>query len=74
MLYLPAVCSGFAQSNLDPPLFGFPAGSPGPYLLSGTPTARSLQWGYLLLRMSIHIQGGGLAMPPLSPHWLTGCD
>ncbi|CAI9534575.1 unnamed protein product, partial [Staurois parvus] len=55
-LYVPAVCSGFAHSSLDPPLFGSPTGSPGSPFLSGAPTASSLLWGHPLLCVSIHTQ------------------
>ncbi|CAI9569888.1 unnamed protein product, partial [Staurois parvus] len=54
-LYLPAVCSGFAQSSPDPPLLRSPAGSPvSSSCLSGAPTASSLLWGHPLLCVSIY--------------------
>ncbi|CAI9540622.1 unnamed protein product, partial [Staurois parvus] len=75
-LYLPAVCSGFAQSSLDPPLLRSPAGSPGPSLLSDAPTASSLLWGHSLLYVSFHTWSHGL-VPPVtgaaccSLHWIV---
>ncbi|CAI9536789.1 unnamed protein product, partial [Staurois parvus] len=60
-LYLPAVCSGFAQSSLHPPLLASQAGSSGSSFLSGAPIASSLLWGHPLLRVSIHTRSCGLA-------------
>ncbi|CAI9575748.1 unnamed protein product, partial [Staurois parvus] len=69
-LYLPAVCSGFAQSSLDPALPGSHAGPPSCWV---TPQQAGCYGG---TRCSVcSFTHGAVAWPrPLSSHWLTGCD
>lgn len=74
MLYLPALCSGFAWSSPYTSLLRSPGGAPGPSFLPSSPRASSLLWGHPGHCSAVHLH----TEPRLSPipslsslgHWL----